>query len=37
MEQKVILLVEDDFLNRRLSKKALTENNYKVLEAKNAH
>jgi len=35
MEQKVILLVEDDFLNRRLSKKTLTENNYKVLEAKN--
>lgn len=37
MEQKVILLVEDDFLNRRLSKKALLENNYKVLEAKNAN
>jgi len=36
MEQKTILLVEDDFLNRRLSKKALVENNYKVLEAKNA-
>ncbi len=36
MEQKAILLVEDDFLNRRLSKKALVENNYKVLEAKNA-
>lgn len=29
-------MVEDDFLNRRLSKKALVENNYKVLEAKNA-
>ena len=37
MEQKVILLVEDDFLNRRLSKKALLENNYKVIEAKNAN
>jgi DNA-binding LytR/AlgR family response regulator len=37
MEQKVILLVEDDFLNKRLSKKVLVENNYKVLEAKNAN
>lgn len=37
MEQKVILLVEDDFLNRRLSKKVLIENNYKILEAKNAY
>lgn len=37
MEQKTILLVEDDFLNRRLSKKVLIENNYKVLEAKNTH
>lgn len=36
MEQKIILLVEDDFLNRRLSKKALLEQNYSVLEAKNA-
>lgn len=36
MEKKTILLVEDDFLNRRLSKKLLLENNYKVLEAKNA-
>lgn len=36
MEQKIILLVEDDFLNRRLSRKTLMENNYKVLEAKNA-
>lgn len=36
MEQKTILLVEDDFLNRRLSKKVLVENNYRVLEAKNA-
>lgn len=36
MEQKIILLVEDDFLNRRLSKKTLVENNYKVFEAKNS-
>jgi len=36
MEQKKILLVEDDFLNRRLSKKVLLENGYTVLEAKNA-
>ncbi len=36
MEQKIVLLVEDDFLNRRLSKKALLEQNYSVLEAKNA-
>lgn len=36
MKQKIILLVEDDFLNRRLSKKALLEQNYSVLEAKNA-
>lgn len=36
MEQKKILLVEDDFLNRRLSKKVLLENGYAVLEAKNA-
>ncbi len=36
MNQQVILLVEDDFLNRRLSKKALIGNNYKVIEAKNA-
>src|SRR5690606_4183357 len=33
---KTILLVEDNFLNRRLSKKVLTENNYRILEAKNA-
>jgi DNA-binding LytR/AlgR family response regulator len=33
---KTILLVEDDFLNRRLSKKTLAENRYTVLEAKNA-
>ncbi len=36
MEQKTILLVEDNFLNRRLTKKVLTGNNYHVVEAKNA-
>ncbi|MEZ4902292.1 MAG: response regulator transcription factor [Spirosomataceae bacterium] len=36
MNEKVILLVEDDYLNRRLSKKILIENGYQVLEAKNA-
>lgn len=35
-KEKKILLVEDDFLNRRLSKKTLIENGYIVLEAKNA-
>lgn len=35
--EKTILLVEDDFLNRRFSKKILLENNYAVLEAKNAN
>ncbi len=35
MKVKTILLVEDDFLNRRLYKKVLVENNYNVLEAKN--
>ena len=35
MEIKSILLVEDDFLNRRLTKKILLENKYHVLEAKN--
>lgn len=35
MEQKKILLVEDDFLNRRLTKKVLLENGYAVCEAKN--
>ena len=35
-KEKTILLVEDDFLNRRLSKKTLVENGYIVLEAKNA-
>lgn len=37
MISKVILIVEDDFLNRRLTKKILLENNYKVLVAKNAN
>jgi DNA-binding LytR/AlgR family response regulator len=32
-----ILLVEDDFLNRRLVKKVLDEKGYRVLEAKNSH
>lgn len=36
MKLKNILLVEDDFLNRRLTKKLLLENNYSVLEAQNA-
>lgn len=36
MEEKTILLVEDDFLNRRLSKKILSEYGYHVIEAKNA-
>lgn len=35
MDQTRILIVEDDFLNRRLTKKALLERNYTVLEAKN--
>ena len=34
--EKIILLVEDNFLNRRLCKKALVENGNTVLEAKNA-
>lgn len=37
MAKKTILLVEDDFLNRRLSKKILLENGYRVLESKNAN
>lgn len=36
MEGKTILLVEDDFLNRRLSRRMLVENGYRVLESKNA-
>lgn len=36
MNSKVILIVEDDFLNRRLTKKVLQENGYQTLEAKNA-
>lgn len=36
MNAKVILVVEDDYLNRRLTKKILQENDYQVLEAKNA-
>jgi DNA-binding LytR/AlgR family response regulator len=36
METTTILLVEDDFLNRRLSKKILAENGYRILEAKSA-
>lgn len=36
MENRTILVVEDDFLNRRLIKKALIENTCKVVEAKNA-
>ncbi len=36
MNEKTILLVEDDFLNRRVTKKALQENGYHVLESKNA-
>lgn len=36
MEDKAILVVEDDFLNRRLTKKVLIENGYTVFEAKNA-
>ncbi len=36
MTTKTILIVEDDYLNRRLSKKVLLENGYEVFEAKNA-
>lgn len=37
MNSKTILIVEDDFLNRRLTKKVLQENGYQTLEAKNAN
>ena len=30
MTNKSILIVEDDFLNRRISKKVLAENGYEV-------
>ncbi len=36
MAQKAILIVEDNFLNRRLSRKVLKQNGYSVLEAKNS-
>lgn len=36
MTKKIILIVEDDYLNRRLLKKVLLENSYEVFEAKNA-
>jgi CheY-like chemotaxis protein len=35
MPTKQILIVEDDFLNRRFYKKLLTDNHYDVHEAKN--
>lgn len=36
MKEKTILLVEDDFLNRRFTKKILLENGYNIIETKNA-
>lgn len=36
MNEIAILLVEDDFLNRRLIKKVLSERGYKILEAGNS-
>jgi DNA-binding LytR/AlgR family response regulator len=36
MHEITILLVEDDFLNRRLIKRVFVDKGYKVLEAKNA-
>ena len=35
MSTKNVLIVEDDFLNRRLTKKVLLENGFEVTEAKN--
>jgi DNA-binding LytR/AlgR family response regulator len=35
MNHKKILILEDDFLNRRVIKKVLTEKNYFILESKN--
>lgn len=35
MKEQKVLLLEDDFLNRRLSRKTLIENEYLVFEAKN--
>ncbi|WP_304234470.1 response regulator [Jiulongibacter sediminis] len=36
MSEKTILLVEDDYLNRRLTRRVLDELGYQVVEAKNA-
>ncbi|MBK7740264.1 MAG: DNA-binding response regulator [Saprospiraceae bacterium] len=36
MNERKILLVEDDFLNRRLTKKVLLQNGFTVFEAKNS-
>lgn len=36
MKEQTILLVEDNFLNRRLIKKVLTERGYHILESKNS-
>lgn len=35
MHNKTILIVEDNFLNRRISKNILSQNGYTILEAKN--
>ncbi len=35
MKERTILLVEDDYLNRRLSKKILAGNGYRIMESKN--
>lgn len=37
MIQQTILLVEDDYLNRRLTKKILLKSGYRVLESKNTN